>query len=61
VTDPGKNQRKDRRWINGCANMPAQFGLTGEEGNPVNQAIEECSKSSQLATGKVVRPSTPGA
>jgi hypothetical protein len=43
VTDPGKKSPKQalEKWIREHA---AEFGLTDDDGNPVNQAIEECSK-----------------
>ncbi len=43
VTDPGKKSPKQalEKWIREHA---AEFGLTDDDGNPVNQAIEECAK-----------------
>ncbi|MDC1436368.1 hypothetical protein N8303_03850 [Gammaproteobacteria bacterium] len=43
VTDPGKRSPKQAldKWLRENA---AQFGLTNEDGKPVEQAIEECSK-----------------
>ena len=43
VTDPGKKSPKQalEKWIREHA---AEFGLTDDEGNPVNQAIDECAK-----------------
>jgi len=43
VTDPGKKTPKQaiEKWLREHA---AEFGLTDEEGNPINQAIDECSK-----------------
>jgi len=43
VTDPGKKSPKQalEKWLREHA---AQFGLVDDEGAPVNQAIEDCSK-----------------
>jgi hypothetical protein len=43
VTDPGKKSPKQalEKWLRENA---AQFGLIDDEGNPVNQAVEDCSK-----------------
>jgi hypothetical protein len=43
VTDPGKSSPKKalEKWLRENAVM---FGMTDDEGNPVNQAIEDCSK-----------------
>lgn len=43
VTDPGKKSAKQalEKWLREHA---AEFGLVDDEGNPINQAIEECSK-----------------
>lgn len=43
VTDPGKKSAKQAldKWLREHA---SEFGLTDDEGLPVNQAIEECSK-----------------
>lgn len=43
VTDPGKKSPKQalEKWLREHA---AEFGLVDDDGNPVNNAIEECSK-----------------
>ncbi|MGH1471639.1 MAG: hypothetical protein ACRBCS_10625 [Cellvibrionaceae bacterium] len=43
VTDPGKKSPKQAldKWLREHA---AEFGLTNDEGKPIEQAIEECSK-----------------
>ncbi len=43
VTDPGKKSPKSAldRWLREHA---AQFGLADEDGMPINQAVEDCSK-----------------
>ena len=43
VTDPGNKSAKQalEKWLREHA---TEFGLTNEEGNPIGQAIEECSK-----------------
>lgn len=43
VTDPGKKSAKQalEKWLREHA---AEFGLVDDDGNPVNQAVEECSK-----------------
>lgn len=43
VTDPGKRSAKQalEKWLREHA---AEFGLVDDEGNPINQAIEDCSK-----------------
>lgn len=58
VTDPGKTSAKKAldKWLREHA---AQFDLTDDEGNPVNQAIEECSKVANW-NQKGGAPSTPG-
>lgn len=59
VNDPGKKTPKQalEKWLREHA---AEFGLTDDEGNPVNQAIDECAKVAnwQLAGGA---PKTSGA
>lgn len=43
VTEPGKKSPKQalEKWLRENA---AAFGLVDEDGNPVNQAVEDCSK-----------------
>jgi len=43
VTDPGKRSPKQalEKWLREHA---ADFGLVDDEGNPINQAVEDCSK-----------------
>ncbi len=43
VTDPGKKSPKQalEKWLREHA---ARFGLVDDDGNPVNQAVEDCSK-----------------
>lgn len=43
VTDPGKKSPKQalEKWLRENA---AAFGLVDEDGNPINQAVEDCSK-----------------
>jgi hypothetical protein len=43
VTDPGKKTPKQalEKWLREHA---AEFGLVDDDGNPINNAIEECSK-----------------
>lgn len=50
VTDPGKRTPKQalEKWLREHA---AEFGLTDEEGNPINQAIDECSKVANWQQG----------
>jgi hypothetical protein len=50
VTDPIKQSPMQalKKWLREHA---AEFGLTGEDGNPVNQAIEECSKVANWKPG----------
>ena len=57
VTDPGKKSPKQAldKWLREHA---AEFGLTDEDGNPVNQAIEECSKVANWNTSGGA-PKTP--
>lgn len=57
VTDPGKTSPKKAldKWLRENA---AQFELTDEEGNPINQAIEDCSKIANWQPGGGA-PKTP--
>lgn len=50
VTDPGKKTPKQmlEKWLRENA---AKFGLTDDDGNYVNLAIEECSKVANWSTG----------
>jgi hypothetical protein len=43
VTNPGKKSPKQalEKWLREHA---AEYGLVDEDGNPVNQAVEDCSK-----------------
>lgn len=43
VTEPGKKSAKQalEKWLREHA---ASFGLVDDEGNPINQAVEDCSK-----------------
>lgn len=58
VTDPGKKTAKQalEKWIRENA---AKFGLVDDEGNPTNQAVEDCSKVANWNTGGGA-PKTPG-
>ena len=58
VTDPkGKSPKKALdKWLRENA---ADFGLTDDDGNPVNQAIEDCSKIANWLPGGGP-PKTPG-
>lgn len=57
VTDPGKISPKKalEKWLREHA---AMFGMTDDEGNPVNQAIEDCSKVANWQPGGGA-PKTP--
>lgn len=57
VTDPGKKTAKQAldKWLREHA---TEFGLTDDDGNPVNQAIEECSKVANWNPGGGA-PKTP--
>ncbi len=57
VTDPGKKTPKQalERWLRENA---SKFGLVDEEGNPVNAAVEECSKVANWSPGGGA-PKTP--
>jgi hypothetical protein len=58
VTHPVSKSPKQAldKWLREHA---AEFGLTGDDGNPVNQAIEDCSKVANWnSTGGA--PKTPG-
>jgi hypothetical protein len=59
VTDPGKISPKKalEKWLREHA---AKFNMTDEEGNPVNQAIDDCSKVAnwQLSGGAPKTPSS---
>ena len=59
VTDPkGKSPKQALdKWLREHA---ADFGLTDDEGNPVNQAIEDCSKIANWQPGGGAAK-TPGA
>lgn len=50
VTDPGNKHPKQalEKWLRERA---AAFGLTDDDGNPVNQAIEDCSKVANWKPG----------
>ncbi len=58
VTDPGAKSPKQAldKWLRENA---ASFGLTDDDGNPINNAIEECSKVANWQPGGGV-PKTPG-
>jgi hypothetical protein len=58
VTDPGKRSPKQalEKWLREHA---AEFGLVDEDGNPVNTAIEECSKVANWSQGGGA-PKMPG-
>lgn len=58
VTNPGKKSAKQAldKWLREHA---SEFGLTDDDGNPVNQAIEECSKVANWNTSGGA-PKTPG-
>lgn len=57
VTDPGKISPKKalEKWLREHA---AKFGMTDEDGNPINQAIEDCSKVANWQPGGGA-PKTP--
>lgn len=57
VTEPGKGSPKKalEKWLREHA---VEFGLTDEEGNPVNQAVEDCSKVANWQPGGGA-PKTP--
>ncbi len=50
VSDPGKKSPKQalEKWLREHA---AEFGLVDDDGNPVNNAIEECSKVANWSQG----------
>lgn len=58
VTDPGKKSPKQalEKWLREHA---SEFGLVDDEGNPVNTAIEECSKVANWSQGGGA-PKMPG-
>jgi hypothetical protein len=58
VTEPGAKSPKQAldKWLRENA---ATFGLTDDDGNPINNAIEECSKVANWQPGGGV-PKTPG-
>ncbi len=57
VTDAGKSSPKKalEKWLR---ENSARFGMTDEDGNPINQAIEDCSKVANWQPGGGV-PKTP--
>jgi hypothetical protein len=59
VTEPGKKSAKQalEKWLRENA---ASYGLVDDDGNPINQAIEECSKVANwnAAGGAPKTPST---
>ena len=57
VVEPGKKTPKQmlEKWLRENA---AKFGLTDDDGNPVNQAIEECAKVANWSTAGGA-PKTP--
>lgn len=57
VTDPGKKSPKQalERWLREHA---AEFGMVDEDGSPINQAVEECSKVANWNQGGGA-PKTP--
>lgn len=57
VTDPGKVSPKKalEKWLREHA---AMFGMTDDDGNPINQAIEDCSKVANWQPGGGA-PKTP--
>lgn len=57
VTDPGKSSPKKalEKWLREHA---AMYGMTDEDGNPVNQAIDDCSKVANWQPGGGA-PKTP--
>lgn len=58
VTDPGGRSPKQalEKWLREHA---SEFGLVDDEGNPINQAVEECSKVANWSQGGGA-PKTPG-
>jgi hypothetical protein len=57
VTDPGKVSPKKalEKWLRENA---ARFGMTDDDGNPINQAIDDCSKVANWQPGGGA-PKTP--